>query len=264
MSARSKPTPDSPSEASALFTSLEAYDGSEAGDRSYRSLVAKDPMPRLINGGNSGRVLAVLGAKECQKMAVHLIDQSKIQIRLSGFTFDSEMITLALRTAAAQGKDVAVFLDSTQVLKGPTKMMAKRCLDLFQKGCKVYLVTEGPGIQHSKTLRVDGKYAIVGSCNWTNSSRSNHEVSVLLELDTCVAASMEVKYEKMLKHSRPFVAEDAEVGEAYRDQRRARSASNQFRTAKAFSIARSRQLSRERLLLGEDKSEPRVVPTTTA
>ena len=60
------------------------------------------------------------------------------------------------------------------------------CLkDLKSQGVEVFLsngCTSG-GIQHSKTLLVDEMFALIGSTNWINSSRSNHEMSVLVELN---------------------------------------------------------------------------------
>ena len=251
-----------------LSLSLLKTDENEADEKPYS--FAKNPHPFLIGHGESGRVLAVMSSKECQSMAVRLISESRRHVTLSGFTFDSEEITQALRQAATLEKDVRVILDSTQVLKGTTKMMAKRCAELFSSGCKVHLVQD-VGVQHSKTLSIDNRYAIVGSCNWTNSSRSNHEISVLLKLDAGVNTAIESKYEEMIKHSRPFKLEDAETGQTTRDARvRAHSASSssQYRTAKSFSIARSRQASRERMLSGRepivDPAETRVTSATTA
>ena len=51
-------------------------------------------------------------------------------------------------------------------------------------------VPPGRGIQHSKTLFVADNadfsgenYLIIGSCNWTTSSRCNYELSSLIQLD---------------------------------------------------------------------------------
>ena len=54
---------------------------------------------------------------------------------------------------------------------------------LRNMGVEVYLcggVAAG-GIQHSKTLLVDGWF-LLGSTNWISSTRNNHEISSLLEL----------------------------------------------------------------------------------
>ena len=58
-----------------------------------------------------------------------------------------------------------------------------RLAELRRNGAEVFL-TRGPhsgGIQHSKVLYVDGR-VLLGSTNWTNSSRSNFEMNVLIEL----------------------------------------------------------------------------------
>ena len=58
-----------------------------------------------------------------------------------------------------------------------------RLAELRRNGAEVFL-TRGPhsgGIQHSKVLYVDGR-VLLGSTNWTNSSRSNFVMNVLIEL----------------------------------------------------------------------------------
>ena len=108
-------------------------------------------------------------------------------------------------------------------------------------------VTRGPstsGIQHSKTLLADGLF-IVGSCNWTSCSRSNHEASVLLALQTpgLLAADERTRYLK--ESGRVLTSADIAEGQKRRDDRgksRGKSVPTMdiCATAKRFSIARGR------------------------
>ena len=102
-------------------------------------------------------------------------------------------------------------------------------------------VTSG-GIQHSKTLFVDGFY-IVGSTNWTSSSRSNHESSVLLELSRDGVESVNQKLTYMREVSTRLTLEEVQDSQELRDTRRAKSVDpERFKTAKRFSIARARSI----------------------
>ena len=48
---------------------------------------------------------------------------------------------------------------------------------------KVGRAVVGNGIQHAKTALVDGML-VVGSCNWTVSSKANSEVAVLIRMNS--------------------------------------------------------------------------------
>jgi len=113
--------------------------------------------------------------------------------------------------------------------------------------------TGGSGIQHSKTLLVDN-YLIAGSCNWTNSSRLNTELSVLVHLSEEGARS-HVMFFHRLKQSSTLVT-DAQVDMAteIRVQRKGRAKSiarledpqpTAYKTAKRFSMARAKSLEKD-------------------
>ena len=152
------------------------------------------------------------------------------------------MLVDALVKTSERGVEVQVLVDHGRNLKGTTAAQMERLDRLRAKGVEVFLsrgVTSG-GIQHSKTLFVDGFY-IVGSTNWTSSSRSNHESSVLLELSADGVDSVKQKLTYMKDVSTRLIVEEVYTSQELRDSRRAKSVDpERFRTAKRFSIARAR------------------------
>ena len=120
-------------------------------------------------------------------------------------------------------------------------------------GVKVLLsrgVSGSSGIQHSKTLLCD-EHIIVGSCNWTNSSRLNQERSVLIALNEKGMQAYEESFKYLKANSSVFSEKEEEHGQAVRDRRASKSippsttARDRYSTAKRFSVARARSLGRD-------------------
>ena len=102
------------------------------------------------------------------------------------------------------------------------------------------------GIQHSKTLLTD-EHAVIGSCNWTNSSRSNQEISVLVSLNDAGVAAFDERCKWIYEASRNYEEQDVRVGTNVRAARaRSSCAADRYRTAKRFSVARARAQSVDR------------------
>ena len=103
---------------------------------------------------------------------------------MTGYTYDSDMITEALTEAKQRGVPIVeTFFDRNHSQFGTTGEMMERLATLHRGAVEVYL-TKGAGaggIQHSKTLFVDG-YLLIGSTNWTSNSRSNHEMNCVIRL----------------------------------------------------------------------------------
>ena len=130
--------------------------------------------------------------------------------------------------------------------------MVDRLSQMKAGGVKVLLSAGADGksgIQHSKTVLCD-EYVIVWSCNWTNASRSNQEIDVLVALNESGMAAYDERVKYIKEHSRVF---DEELEKAGRDHRSRRSASREhksvppaerYATAKRFSIARARSAGR--------------------
>ena len=184
-------------------------------------------------------------------MAVYLLLKAKDQAILTAYTFDLLILRAALQEAAKRGVRVQVFVDHSHSMSGSTATQMDRLQDLRQQGVEVFLSTGvgGGGIQHSKTLLVDGLY-IVGSTNWTNSSRSNHEVSILLELSAEGNSAVRQKLEYIKLNSTALTEAQIKSSQKLRDARkqsRGRSAEpsrssepDKYATARRYSIARAR------------------------
>jgi len=209
---------------------------------------------RLLPEG-AGHVLALMGAKQTQKMAAYLIGKATDSITLTAYTFD--LMILADELAAAQGRgiDVTVIVDRNHMLTGATNYMVERLSGLKSAGVPVWLsrgISGSTGIQHSKTLRADD-LLIMGSTNWTNASRLNQEMSVLIKLNEDGLTAYEERVKTYLGLSCPFSDALEESGVKNRNARGIRgggsrstsvSTMERYATAKRFSIARARSASR--------------------
>ena len=201
---------------------------------------------------NGGKLLSVMSSKQTQKMGVNLLNKAKERVIMTAFTLDLLIVCHALVETAQRGVQAQLFVDKGHSLKGSTNAQMDRLEMLRRGGVEVYLakgVTAG-GIQHSKALLVDGYY-MCGSTNWTNSSRSNHESSVLIELSDEGKKAVMHKLGYMMQEAELLTQETVKRAQEYREIKvRGRSADpspHRFgETARRFSIARAR--SREALL----------------
>ena len=118
-------------------------------------------------------------------------------VYLSAYTYDRSDVTEQLLLAQACGAIVRVILDEKSI-NGATREMRPQAIRMLQSGVEVRslcgkscveeyratgrnVASHLRGIHHSKTLLVD-EFLVVGSCNWTTSSRSNFETGTLLQL----------------------------------------------------------------------------------
>ena len=201
-----------------------------------------------------GTVKTILSGVETQEMAVRLIRSAERRIELSAYTFDFDQIAQTLIAAAtpmASGKaapKVRIYVDEGQALTGVTKRMAGILSELYTSGVEVRLVTQ-MSHQHSKTLRVDEVFQIVGSCNWTFASRKNFECGVLLKLNGDGRQHFARFYDALRSGSRIFDEQDARAAANYRNER-ARSASatpqRERQMTQTFHILESLKATRER------------------
>ena len=230
-----------------------------------------DDAPKvLFNPEGYGRVLSMMGGKETHKMAVYLLTKAKVRAHLTGFTFDYLPLSTALIEAAARDVSVTCYLDYQHAMTGTTQAMPDRLNDMREKGVQVWLcrgVAVSLGIQHSKTLLVDD-YLIVGSTNWTNASRNNQEMGVLIRLSEAGWNSWNTRLGFMTQQTIAFMEEDYHRGRGNRVRRSKSAGAEQYATAKRFSIARERSLARAEsaalqgtISLG---SVPRLAPAAPA
>ena len=123
----------------------------------------------LLHSG--GTMRTICGAKQSQKMAVYMMTKAKESVSLTGFTFDSDLITEGLKEAKQRGVPIVeTFLDRSHSQFGATEAMMDRLADLHRHAVEVYLSrgAGSGGIQHSKTLFVDG-FLLIGSVFWYGS-----------------------------------------------------------------------------------------------
>ena len=196
----------------------------------------------------SGRVVAEMGSNQTQKLALHLISRAVHDVVLTAFTFDLAVLVEALGNAATRGVRVKVYVDRSHALSGTTQNMPARLSALMETGVEVRLcrgANNGSGIQHSKTLQCD-QMVIIGSTNWTNSSRSNQEISVAYAMNPDGLRAHTNRIEQMREVSEVFSEAQAREAIEVRAERkngnargRARSvpSDDKYRTARRFSIA---------------------------
>lgn len=152
-----------------------------------------------------GRFMRLLGAVDAQEQAIRMIGRAgpRSEVLLLGFTFDRDDIWSALVDAHARGARTKVGLDRRMTLSGKTANQLGCAARLRDAGVEVRLINGDPlepeyrlvgredalrgresmlGIQHAKCVLVDD-LLLIGSVNWTTSSRCNSEFSALLHLN---------------------------------------------------------------------------------
>ena len=199
---------------------------------------------------DGGTFKSIMSAKETQKMALFLLQNAKHRADLTAFSVDLLVLCNALAEATSRGVIVSVYVDRRHSYNGTTEAQMQRLSELRSKGIEVFL-TDGAvssGIQHSKCLLADD-YFIVGSTNWTSNARSNHEVSVLLELNLTGKEAVNRKLSFIKKKSQLLTQDLISSSTSLRSEKRVaqlRSKSvdpdqrEQYATAKRFSLARAR------------------------
>ena len=152
-----------------------------------------------------GSVLSLPGGQESQDIGIRLIDSAEQYVRLLGFTFDRADVTEALKRAKSRNVDVAVGVDKKWTLNGRTREQLVRLKELEAHGVVTRVVSgrviseeyravgrgayEGIGILHAKAVHTDAG-SLIGSANWTTSSRSNVELGVEMLLHDLAAAEL--------------------------------------------------------------------------
>ena len=158
---------------------------------------------------SSGHLLSIMNAAQTHKMCRYLTQKAQAGWiwLLTCYTFDVESIQIDVQEANRRDVKTTVIADRRTSLGKGTRDMLQSLKAMRFSGTEVSLadgkdiqgfyakvgrsVPPGRGIQHSKTLFVADNadfsgenYLIIGSCNWTTSSRCNYELSSLIQLDT--------------------------------------------------------------------------------
>ena len=174
--------------------SLAACSSNEAP--SARAVTGSHQKDNGVVGEDLGTLIKIMGAVETQSEAIRLIRRGSGSIMLFAYGFDRRDVAEELMEARDRGCRVRVAFDRRTTLSGVPRDMHQIAQELEARGVEVWLVNgvsvsaeyrevnrtvNGQGIQHAKTCLVDD-HMIVGSCNWTTSSRSNFELNVLVKL----------------------------------------------------------------------------------
>ena len=135
---------------------------------------------------------------------MRLVQEAKDNVLLLGYTYDLPEFQEALIGAANRRVAVKVGLDHRTTLSSRPRdqqqfaqqLQANRIAVILLKGGplapeykKVGRTVVGTGIQHAKTVLVDNML-VVGSCNWTVSSKANSEIAVLIRMNPSGERSM--------------------------------------------------------------------------
>jgi phosphatidylserine/phosphatidylglycerophosphate/cardiolipin synthase-like enzyme len=167
------------------------------------------PTAVQLTGASFGSVLAVLDAVSSHETAVQIITKAAPgeRVTMLGFSFDRAEIVSALVGARKRGCLVRVVLDHNMTIKGKTRDQFSSAKELVACGVLLRVTTGVPlgpeyqavgrsvpgflnGIQHSKAV-LAGREAVIGSANWTTSTRSNFELGLHVEFNASHADIVE-------------------------------------------------------------------------
>lgn len=188
---------------------------SQEGIRKAAPTVRKITAPHpKDNGvvGELGEALKVMGAVEFQEEAIRRIGMASGVVLLFAYGFDRRDIAAALVEAKARGVQVRCGFDRRTALSGTPRDMTQIARELDGNGVEIRLLNGvsvadeyravnrdvvGRGIQHAKCLLVDN-FLVVGSCNWTTSSRCNMEMNVLVRVKSECQPLVQAMFEERL------------------------------------------------------------------
>ena len=119
----------------------------------------------------------VYANREIKPVVLQLISQAQQSLDIQMYTFTDQDVIRTLQAARARGVAVRVFLDASQ----PSNR--KNVAQLINRHVEVkWAPLERPALMHRKLLIVDGREALLGSCNWThNAFTRSDEVNVWLD-----------------------------------------------------------------------------------
>jgi phosphatidylserine/phosphatidylglycerophosphate/cardiolipin synthase-like enzyme len=181
-----------------------------------------------------GTAVSFLDSLMSQDRAVDLVRRATGPVAVLAYTFDRADLAEALVQARSRGLAASIGVDRRFSLNGRCKEQEQNLRMLQASGVAVKLLDGGPsgpfyrevgrtqsgfGIAHAKVAIAtvpEGSFAVVGSTNWTTSSRANLETGVLIELSETGASELWAMIGARLKRG-------AELLPALRDREIARS-----------------------------------------
>ena len=197
---------------------------------------------------NIGMVFGVLDGVTAQEVAKKVIDRAKDYCLVMACTFDRQDIVDALKRAKARHVDVIFVIDRGYTLSCKTKECMPRLQELEAHGIKVRLASghsakeeyravgrsfSGRGIVHGKVVHTENE-SVIGSCNWTTSSRTNEEVSLHVKLSGVESAKLSGRIRCVADRGQP-VGEAATVAEQRQSVTRSQSPTRTTRSVSRSS-----------------------------
>jgi cardiolipin synthase len=138
-------------------------------------------------------IVVLLGARET------------VWIQSPYFVPDEPLIT-AMCAAALSGTDVRLMMTGVPDKKLPFHAAHAYYKQLLDAGVKVYQYTAG--FLHAKTVTVDRRWCIIGTCNFDVRSTILHDEVSCVIFDPVIAGDYAAVYEDDLTHCREFTIDD--------------------------------------------------------
>ena len=138
-------------------------------------------------------------------IVVLLTAREKVWIQSPYFVPDEPLMT-AMCAAALSGTDVRFMMTGVPDRRLPFHAAHAYYKQLLDSGVKVYQYMAG--FLHAKTVTVDGRWCIIGTCNFDVRSTILHDEVSCVIYDEAVAADYAAIYEADLRQCREFTIDD--------------------------------------------------------
>ena len=143
----------------------------------------------LFAGPNAGTTAAI----------VTEIESATSSILCWSYAFQSAKIADALSAAEARGVEVKIVIDRAQA-----KNRTSRSRQLATT-CTACLTPRLRGIQHCKTMLIDGRTIVTGSFNWTDRAEWANAEHLLIFDDPKLAAQLAEHWQTLAANSQPVL-----------------------------------------------------------
>jgi len=164
---------------------------SAAADRPVEVLYSSVATP--FKSIRDAYIVVLLGARET------------VWIQSPYFVPDEPLIT-AMCAAALSGTDVRLMMTGVPDKRLPFRAAHAYYKQLLDAGVKVYQYTAG--FLHAKTVTVDGRWCIIGTCNFDVRSTILHDEVSCVVFDAGIAGDYAAVYEDDLRNCREFTIDD--------------------------------------------------------
>jgi phosphatidylserine/phosphatidylglycerophosphate/cardiolipin synthase-like enzyme len=162
---------------------------------SKKANVSQENMPTTADGV-SAQVFFSPKDNAIEKGIIPLIHQANESIHLSLFHFSDPNIARAILDAKDRGVEVKLIIDAT----GAANKATHANVELLRAAGIQVKVENWGGKQHMKGGVIDGKHAVIGSMNWTQSGvKKNDENCMVIRNHTGLGRAMDDQFGKSFK-----------------------------------------------------------------